>query len=163
MPSVRPILSRHSTRMPTCLAALGFLALGGLMMNAAAAAYVGEVRHHRIVIVNTEGTRILPPPGPAASPTPDLSVELTGDLRFREIRVYNPAALMAPLGGRIGRHISEYLAEHVVDALADAAERAALLHEPVTFSHMRPDGGIHRVTVIHPYSDCILAYVKRIS
>jgi hypothetical protein len=112
--------------------------------------------------MNARGTRILPGAGPNTSPTPDVTIEYSGDLRFREIRVYNPRALMAPLAGRIGRHIADVLPPCLANVVQASASSAREERRMMVGNYRWPNGNLSRFAVIVPDPDCVIVSVTRV-
>lgn len=115
----------------------------------------------RVIIVNAEGTKILPVQSNNVCPMPDLTVEFSGDLRYREVRVYDSKALLAPAVNRIGRHVSEVLVSEDLTELYRAVDVARRERRAVHFKQAVRNAR-YWITVIAPLHDAVVVTVRRV-
>jgi hypothetical protein len=136
------------------------------MRMAKAATIPKDPSMDRVLIINEHGTRIEPAPRSARrSPVPDLTVELTGNFIYRELRIYKQQSMAVPLNAsRIGKHITEVLPDWITAPVMRAAITAAIERRPVQAHYAHPDGTpIYRASVIAPSLNTVILSITRIA
>jgi hypothetical protein len=87
----------------------------------------------------------------SASPLPAMTCELTGDLEYRSVQIYDPSVLAAPIHARrIGRNAGDILPSDLVELIHAAVHRARQTQQPQQY---RWQGSTGRV--ISPTPDII--------
>lgn len=95
-----------------------------------------------------------------ASPLPAITLELSGVLEYRDVRVYDPAALLAPAEGRLGRRLQDIMPSYVTEQFLRAFHRAKRTREAASMVTTRDDGGGNwRSTIILPKPDLVVVTV----
>ena len=99
---------------------------------------------------------------PRFSPTPAMTVELTGDLRYRAIRVFDTDCLVAPIEGRIGKYMADVMPADLTARFMRCLERARRDLRPRSYTYQL-NGITYRSTIFAPSEDTVAVTVTRLN
>jgi hypothetical protein len=98
---------------------------------------------------------------PRTSPTPAAIFNLSADLEYRAVQIFDPAVQLAPAHDRIGRKMRDILPAELVARIERCVRRARKDRRPRSYTYAF-GGNQWKGTVIAPTADTVILNVVKV-